>query len=190
MTNSHGRAFMILLIALLACDDVGQGSSEQVEGGGASPSRSQEPATQPPVPFVIIDSQILPPSKRSLTVRLERKVSADTLRLLAQHLHTDSPRYDRTFIEYLLPGMRLGAGAWATAHYDPDLDVRILGSSAEQDELMAAKAHASTVPGIRLGEWIDGRRFGNGRIVLYRDGDSVHMHPLTQMGVKVRERSG
>jgi hypothetical protein len=36
-------------------------------------------------------------------------------------------KYERVFICYYLPGMEVGAGAWATGHFNPELEVKVLG---------------------------------------------------------------
>ena len=45
--------------------------------------------------------------------------------LYSQH---QGKRYERVFICYYLPGMILDSGAWATSHFNPTLQVRILGT--------------------------------------------------------------
>lgn len=114
----------------------------------------QEPAIPSDVTFSIIDSSTIPGIKRSLDVRLNKKVSEHTLRAIALKLMAqDSRPYDRTFITYYLPGMTVGAGAWATTHFNPDLDVRILGLTAEAN----AKPITKSVPANRevIGRWLD-----------------------------------
>ncbi len=32
--------------------------------------------------------------------------------------------------------MKVGSGAWATSHFDPDLEICILGVSTDQEELL------------------------------------------------------
>ena len=36
------------------------------------------------------------------------------------------PRFKRVFITWYLPGMEVGAGAWATTHFNPLLEVTIM----------------------------------------------------------------
>ena len=53
------------------------------------------------VSYEIIDSSTMLHDKRSLDIRLSRKVSAETLRAIALKLQSqDSHDYDRTFIIY------------------------------------------------------------------------------------------
>ncbi len=77
--------------------------------------------------FEVTRSETFLHYKRSLDVRLPRKVSETRLRAIAQELRArDSRTYDRTFICYYLPGMEIDRGAWATTHFiDGKLEVRI-----------------------------------------------------------------
>jgi hypothetical protein len=53
------------------------------------------------------------------------------LALLSEKLYTENggKKYERVYICYYLPGMEVDAGAWATGHFNPDLEVRIFGTS-------------------------------------------------------------
>jgi hypothetical protein len=114
------------------------------------------------VSFSIIDSSTVPGIKRRLDIRLNRKVSEQTLRTIALKLKAqDSRAYDRTFITYYLPGMAVGAGAWATTHFNPVLEVRILGLTAED------KPEPTTRQAI--GCWLDERPFFAGHITIFRE---------------------
>ncbi len=106
--------------------------------------------------------------KRMLTVRLSKKVSESTLRAIALELKArDSRDYKRTFIAYYLPGMTVGAGAWATTHFDPDLNVRILGLTLEQEERLVAEPSPASVEVI--GRWLDESPFLGARITIFRE---------------------
>ena len=75
----------------------------------------QEPTIPDDVSYSIIDSTAIAGIKRNLDVRLNKRVAEDTLHAIALKLKSqDSLAYDRTFITYYLPGMTVGAGAWAT----------------------------------------------------------------------------
>lgn len=72
------------------------------------------------VPFLIY--------KRSIEVLLEREASEYELRKVAWELKRRNKRkFLKTFIGYYLPGMKIDGGYWATTHFTPDLEVRILG---------------------------------------------------------------
>jgi hypothetical protein len=110
-------------------------------------------------------------SKRSLVVRLTEPIDEATLTSIARGLQSEKPSFVRTYIEYYLPDMVEGAGAWATTHFDRDLNVEILGLSVDELEQVS---NAPTDPNI-IGRWVaqaDGykimiRREGN-RLLLTR----------------------
>ncbi len=140
--------------------------------------KQQEVKAQPSIPadvsYTISETDVLPGVKRSLTVRLNKKVSEAVLRAIALELRgRDSRSFDRTFIVYYLPGMDLGAGAWATTHFNPTLDVKILGlTSGEETVLKKASPKSGREV---LGEWIDDRPYVASRITLYRENGALHV---------------
>jgi hypothetical protein len=87
-------------------------------------------------------------------IRLDRKVSAETLETLSRRL-LESEAADCGFglATYYLPAMRPGMGAWAIAELGPVVSVSILGLSAadEADLLRRAEAQSATPFGV----WVD-----------------------------------
>lgn len=141
--------------------------------GYSSPSNKPSPAHAPApgisadVTYSIIDSDTFLDYKRSLDVRLNKKVSEETLRAIALKLKAqDSRNYERTFICYYLPDMEVGAGAWATTHFNPNLDVRILGLTAEQEETL--KQQPDDPSREVIGSWLDESPFIGSRITIFR----------------------
>jgi hypothetical protein len=53
----------------------------------------------------------------------------------------------------LLPGMKLGEGAWARTNFDPDLDVRIRGLSVEQQAALKS-APTQDSRALVIGTWL------------------------------------
>ena len=104
--------------------------------------------------YKIIDINRLGTIKCELTVRLNKRISEEALRQLAIELHTKEPKkYDRMFITYYLPGMTVGAGAWATTHFNPNLYVRILGMTVEEDKNLLKEK--KKISGKIIGVWVD-----------------------------------
>ncbi len=120
------------------------------------------------VAYTVIDSQIIPGIKRGLDVRLNRKVSKAVLRAIALELKARDPRkHERTFIVYLLPEMRVGAGAWATTHFNPDLTVEILGLTIAKGKALIDEP--IDIPSHRIiGAWIDERHYASSKITIYQ----------------------
>jgi hypothetical protein len=85
--------------------------------------------TQSPESAIIstVEGHNIPSIKRSVVVRLSREISHDDLVDIGTRIRERDKNYERVFIEYYLPEMREGAGAWAVTHWNPKLDARILG---------------------------------------------------------------
>lgn len=103
------------------------------------------------VHFDVTTTADIPGVKRSVMVTLSRSISLEQLEAFANQIHAAQPEtYQRTFIEYYLEDAPPGSGLWATSHFDPTLEVRILGLPTDA---------ASRVRGQRrqgdLGCWLD-----------------------------------
>ena len=111
--------FAIILFSLVFGASVGWGQIEPAESFESAKPR-------------IVQDDSLHNIKRSVIVQLERPLSEAALERLAHTIRgRQDQQYERTFIEYYLPGMKVGAGAWATTHFDPHLKVTIWGFTAE-----------------------------------------------------------
>lgn len=74
--------------------------------------------------YSIIKQESIPSIKASIDVRLNREFNKSSIEKLARKLKNDlKGDYERIFICYYLPGMKVGSGAWATSHFDPDLEI-------------------------------------------------------------------
>jgi len=95
----------------------------------------------------------------------------------------DSREYDRTFIVYYLPGMPVGAGGWATTHFDPTLDVRILGLTVQEERALVTEP----VTSVRdvIGRWLD--EFSGSQIVIYREGGTLFVEQKFKDGSALKE---
>ncbi len=137
--------------------------------------------------YAIIKSDIMPGIKRSLDVRINKKVSKDTLRAIALKLKAqDSRSHERTFICYVLPGMEVGSGAWATTHFNPNLEVRILGLTAEQEE--ALKRQPDDRSEQVIGSWLDETPFIGGRITIFRQKAKLFMERTFKDGSSIKKK--
>ena len=126
------------------------------------------------VKYTIIDSSRLLNKKCSLDIRLQQKVSKEFLKRLALKLRADEPKsYERMFIVYYLPGMTPGAGAWATTHFGPNLEVKILGMTIEEEKKLKPKSKAP-VSDI-IGEWLDETPFIGGKTTILKKNGKILM---------------
>ena len=92
--------------------------------------------------------------KASLTVRLAERVTKEMLVAIANELHGFADnKQPRLFIVYYLPDMEIDAGGWATTHFNPDLEVKILGATKEEHEKIVTQTKTSEVSQKTIGSW-------------------------------------
>jgi len=126
------------------------------------------------IEYSIIEKSNLGTHKCSINIRLENKVTKDFLHKLAKHLKDSEPqKYDRFFIAYLLPGMKPGAGAWATSHFNPELEVLILGTTIEEEK--ALRQTPKPLSDGLIGEWLDESPFIGAKYTLLKRGGKILM---------------
>jgi len=123
------------------------------------------------IDYSIVSETKIPDKKWSLVIRLGAKISEAELTALANAIRDrDGQHYENVYMDYLLPGMRDGQGAWATTHFSPDLNVRILGVSLEQEK--SASAPAASGEQI-IGRWLDEGPLG-GLLTICARGDKIY----------------
>lgn len=90
--------------------------------------------------------------KRTVEVELPDRVDEETLKALAEKIHSLSDvSVERTFIGYQLKGDHKNQNYWATTHYNPHLDVNIIGATAEDYEKLISMQNPE---GEVLGSWV------------------------------------
>jgi hypothetical protein len=117
-----------------------------------------------------------------ISIRLEQKVSKEFLQKLAVKLRQEEAiKYTKILISYYLPGMKPVSGPWATSHFNHGLEVKILGTTIEDDKALMSNPENSSDE--IIGEWLDDPYVGtkytllknNGKILLirmFKDGSS------------------
>jgi hypothetical protein len=133
------------------------------------------------VKYSIISEKKVPNIKRSLEVRLNKKVSTEVLETIAYKLmQLDKSRYPRTFIAYYLPDMEVGAGAWATTHFTPNIEVKILGATAEEEARL--KSPPANPKDNILGDWYCNQPFLESRTSLYIKDNRIYLKNVFKDG--------
>ncbi len=106
-----------------------------VLSAGLASSCSSDSTESNPVlpPYEIISQSRSGNTRCSFDVRLEEHVPESSIRSIAEEIkRREAEECERTFIVHYLPGMEVDAGGWATSHFTPNLEVRILGMTADQ----------------------------------------------------------
>jgi hypothetical protein len=121
--------------------------SVRVIGTASELGADMEESNQPESSFQIVKDEA-EQLKRSVEVVLPDRIDKQQLEALARHIYQDRP--GNTFIGYYIEGEGDYA-YWATAHYNPELDVQILGSSKAQEQSL--NDTSSGLEGDVLGRW-------------------------------------
>jgi hypothetical protein len=105
--------------------------------------------------YTIIKDTITAPYKRSVEVSLSSRTNEETLYTLAEKIHSQSNiDVQRTFISYKIVGDHKNQAAWAITHYNPNLEVKILGeSSSIYEQLKKSKEPEGEIIGSWMVNW-------------------------------------
>jgi hypothetical protein len=83
---------------------------------------------------VLRDTSNLALGKNETALEIPHKITEGQIATIAADLYKKKNRQERYYIFYLLPGMKLDAGAWASSHFDPELEIKILGFTSRKQE--------------------------------------------------------
>ncbi len=87
--------------------------------------------------YELLEKRIDPRAKTSLDIQVSQRLTKLELAFAAREIRRTlcetKPKntgcreiFPRIFIDWYLPGMRIGSGAWATTHFEPELTVKIM----------------------------------------------------------------
>ena len=158
-----------IFLFALAQPDFGTGSAHSNQTSNERPT-SEENHTS----YSIVETAALSDSKKSLVVRLDQNVSEDVLRSIATKIKNSDPKqYQRTYIAFYLPGMKIDTGAWATAEFDPNLRVNIIGVTPDQEKALGRLPDDPSREVI--GSWWDERPLIRNKMTFFRKNGKVYM---------------
>jgi hypothetical protein len=113
-------------------------------------------------------SEDLSEQRRSVAIRIERRLDEAELLRIAEHTRNHGKRtYARTQINYFLPGSPLNQGAWASVLFAPDAKVMVHGLRREDEELLLTEHRADKR--MLLGAWLTQPPAAPGRLSIYSD---------------------
>jgi len=78
----------------------------------------QEVKLEKPSGFYVIEQSSLGLFKHNIEIRLEKKATEEELEKIGRYLYSQlNKKFERVFMGYYLPGMKVGEGGYATTHY-------------------------------------------------------------------------
>lgn len=107
--------------------------------------------------FEIQEYDIIDNIKYSANIILERRLTEKELIDLADYIYRNENirKYQRGFLSYYLPNMKIGNGAWATTHYNLNLKVIIFGLKVEEENFLNNNKLQPKNNQEIIGQWLD-----------------------------------
>jgi hypothetical protein len=137
--------------------------------GGSSDNKGDESVAIPE--YIIENEEKLGSIKASFDVRIQEELNEDKIKLIAEDIYSKNNNYERVFISYQLPGMKIG-WAYATSHYDPEFNIKIFGPTPEEKKVMLENANSIT--GEIIGKWYD-PSINSQILVIFEDSEGLKL---------------
>ena len=158
----------ILAFALLASIGCDQEAEPQPIAPPAAPRKAKISVE---APYSIISDRDEGPARREVEVNLNKKMTPDALRKIALEVKSKEERqHERTAIFYYLPVEfpELAGEPWASTHFKPALEVKILGLSTEEEDAM--RKIPLDHKGKRIGAWLQDNQYKTLDLIYDEDG--------------------
>jgi hypothetical protein len=131
---------------------------------GAEVAPTDDPGALPEAVLTVTEADTLPYARRSIVVRLSDEIDEATIIEIGKLLQAEAPRYRSTYVDFYLPQMIEGAGAWASLHLERGQPPELLGLSDTSSLGKAAEAAGSG--GDVIGKWRDDRPYVKSLMVI------------------------
>lgn len=129
---------------------------------------------------IIEDKSNVALEKNQLTLEINQKLTEGQIATLAEKLFNSKEKQRRFYIFYQLAGTKNGSGAWATSHFDPELDIQILGSTSQQDE-NANKVSNKQIDGEVIGKWREDQ-YTSANYIIYKKDNKIFIKTIYKNG--------
>ncbi len=91
-----------------------------------------------PIEYTIIKLEKLYNIKASVDVRIKKELYKSEIEKIAYKIKESlNKEYERIFICYYLPGMKVGELAWATSHFNPDIEITMTSPFFDDSKTVA-----------------------------------------------------
>ena len=114
-----------LTISLISCDNSSMTNKKLKQNDKTENSIDNSAKLISNIKYSVIRIDKIPNEKYSIDIRLEKEYKKSELEEFAYYIKNELiiETYKRIFICYYLPNMKVGHGAWATTHFNPDLEI-------------------------------------------------------------------
>jgi len=113
----------------------------------------------------ILDTETMKTIKKTIYIQIPEQLTELQLKEIATQMRNENNNYERLFIFYLLPDMKIGSGSWATTHYNTDLEINIMGADKKAEETMKT---ADLPEGEIIGKWYDKTPYMEHSVIIFK----------------------
>ncbi|MGO4920636.1 hypothetical protein [Maribacter spongiicola] len=113
-------------------------------------------------------------NKTSIEIQLKEELSEADLKNIALEIKGSRDDFDKIWIFYFLPDQEPGNGAWATTHFKPELNVKILGATKEA----SVKMNTTKVTGEIVHSWFENDPMLPNNKYLVKENDKLYMKSI------------
>lgn len=164
---------LVILSTLLAGTQIGVAQERRYDHQASRSLESQAAAKFPAVVKSILVEDRPPQWSAVVNVTLHRRATEPELMGIAALLRPTFQPSRYVFIFHNLPGTGIGNGAWATTHFDPALNVTILGLTDDQEAKLRTLPQPADAK--LVGVWYTSMpSLLNGRLTIYTLGSKAH----------------
>ncbi len=120
--------------------------------------------------------------KVNVNILLSEKLDKNQLKEIAEKIRKfeDKDKFTRLYIFYYLEEYKIGSGAWAYTHYEPELEIKIIGATKREEEECRKKA--LSVKKNTIGRWYEEQNTMGTSRVLYRKDEKVFLKIFYKCG--------
>lgn len=146
----------------LAMAEAAAASETTPPGAEAAPTDDQ--GALPEAVLTVTEADTLPYARRSIVVRLSDEIDEAAILEVGKLLQAEAPRYRSTYVDFYLPQMVEGAGAWASLHLERGQPPELLG--LRDTSRLGKAAEAAGSGGDVIGKWRDDRPYVKSLMVI------------------------
>lgn len=124
--------------------------------------------------------------KNVISIEINKKISEGQIATLAAEFYESRPKQPKFFIFYLLPGMKVGEGAWATSHFNPELEIEFIGTTEQTDMVSAETLDSIIIDGEIIGKWHE-EKYTSSNYIIYKKDNKIFLKIIFKSGQMLDE---
>ena len=117
--------------------------------------------------------------KNQLDVEISQKLTEGQIATLAEELYNSKDQQRRFYIFYKLKGVENSVAAWATSHFDPELEIDITGSTTAED--INKDKLSEKIDGEVIGKW-DENKYTFSNLIIYKKDNKIFIRTIFKDG--------